>query len=204
VNNAAAVSSRYTTTRDGLELQIAVDHFAPFLLTSLLLPTLRAHGGARVVNVTSGSHRHGRIHWDDICLRRRYNLLRAYAQAKLANLMTTLELGDRCADAGGLQVYAFDPGLVNTGIGEKDTRGIAKLIWRIRRRGGVPPELPAAALADLFQRQATEQDGAVYRTVNGPGSPSPRAADPAARLRMWQLSTRVCGIATERTSPEAQ
>jgi NAD(P)-dependent dehydrogenase (short-subunit alcohol dehydrogenase family) len=200
VNNAAAVSSRYTTTRDGLELQIAVNHFAPFLLTRLLLPTLQAHGDARVVNVTSGSHRHGRIRWNDICLRRGYNLLRAYAQAKLANLMTTLELAERCAGGGGPQVYAFDPGLVNTGIGEKDTRGIPNLVWRLRRRGGAPPDVPAAALANLLAKPASELPAAVYRTVNGPGSPSRRAADSTARSRMWELSERICGVSTERTA----
>ncbi|MFW6356426.1 MAG: SDR family NAD(P)-dependent oxidoreductase, partial [Spirochaetota bacterium] len=123
VNSAATVSSRHMTTRDGFELQFVVNHLAPFLLSALLLPLMR--DGA-IVNVTSGSHRRGVIHWNDLQLRRRYSLLRAYEQSKLANLIVSYELDRRIDRSRGLRCYAFDPGLVDTSLGEKQTSGACR------------------------------------------------------------------------------
>ncbi|MEJ2266417.1 MAG: SDR family NAD(P)-dependent oxidoreductase [Anaerolineales bacterium] len=93
INNAATVSNWYTATEDGYELQFAVNHLAPFLLTLELLPLLKKAPSARIITVSSGSHRNTRIHWQDVMLRRGYNTLRAYKQSKLANVLFTFEPG---------------------------------------------------------------------------------------------------------------
>jgi phenylpyruvate tautomerase PptA (4-oxalocrotonate tautomerase family) len=85
INNAGAVTSWFTLTQDGYELQFSVNHLAPFLLTNLLLPFLEKSPSGRVLTVSSGSHRHTRIHWKDVMLRRHYNTLRAYKQSKFVN-----------------------------------------------------------------------------------------------------------------------
>lgn len=73
VNNAGASGGPRRDVR-GFETQFATNHLGHFQLTGALLPSLRAAGEARVVNVSSGAHRFGRIRWDDPNLHRRLQL----------------------------------------------------------------------------------------------------------------------------------
>lgn len=135
INNAATVSTRYTTTSEGHELQFAVNRLAPFRLTYELFPGLMDAPEARVITVTSRSHRHARIRWNDVNLRGRYHLLRA---------------------------FAADPGLVKTELGLKNTRGIANLIWSLRRRRGTTAERAAETLLHLSTDPREPLDGECY------------------------------------------
>jgi NAD(P)-dependent dehydrogenase (short-subunit alcohol dehydrogenase family) len=94
INNAGigfgAPGTRREISRDGYELRFAVNYLAPFLLTHLLLPTLRRSVPARIVNVASiGQYR---IDFDDVMLMRGYDGTRAYRQSKLALVMLTFDL----------------------------------------------------------------------------------------------------------------
>jgi NAD(P)-dependent dehydrogenase (short-subunit alcohol dehydrogenase family) len=81
------------TSADGYELRFAVNFLAGFLLTLELLPLLRASAPARVVNVASlGQHP---LDFDDLMLERGYDGSRAYAQSKLAQIMTGFEFAKR-------------------------------------------------------------------------------------------------------------
>lgn len=193
VNNAGTVTSKYTASQDGYEMQFAVNHLAPFLLTRELLPCLRAAAQereARVVTVSSQSHRAGRIHWDDVMLRKSYNPLTAYEQSKVANVLFSIEFNRRCS-ADGLRAYAADPGLVNTEIGMKGTQGIVRWFWSLRRRGGQSPEKGAATAVHLASQSLEGQHEQVYWVDCHPRAPSAYAqrADEAARL--WQLSEQL-------------
>ena len=66
VNNAGAVNSQRRITDDGVELTWAVNHLAPFLLTTLLLDRIRASAPARVVTTSSGAHQGAHIPFDDM------------------------------------------------------------------------------------------------------------------------------------------
>ncbi len=99
VNNAGTVSSWFVATEDGYELQFAVNHLAPFLLTHELMPMLRRAPEGRVIVVSSGSHRRGKMHWTDVMLRRHYGILKAYKQSKLANVLFVAELNRRLGQA---------------------------------------------------------------------------------------------------------
>lgn len=101
VNNAGLVIGQRELTADGYEHTFALDHLAPFLLTNLLMGRLKASVPSRVVTVSSTAHRLGRMHFDDIMLERGYGPLKAYAQAKLANVMFTYELSRRLGGDGG-------------------------------------------------------------------------------------------------------
>ena len=194
VNNAGAVSSWYTTTEDGYELQFALNHLAPFLLTHELMPLLRRAPAARVITVSSGSHYRTRLHWPDVMHRRHYNCLLAYKQSKLANVLFTLELNRRVGDESRVRAYAADPGLVNTAIGSKGTAGIARWVWEKRRAYGVSPEQGAATVIFLAADPVVEGAHAGYWKDGRPAQPSrfARRAEEAARL--WALSERLCGI----------
>ena len=109
VNNAGVFTLSRRETVDGLETQLAVNWLAAFMLTGLLLPRLSAAPGSRVVNVSSGSHFSGTMHWSDLGLRRGYHGLKAYDQSKLAAVLFTYELARRLCGRGGRAPMPWTP-----------------------------------------------------------------------------------------------
>jgi NAD(P)-dependent dehydrogenase (short-subunit alcohol dehydrogenase family) len=194
VNNASVFTYWLTLTAEGFETQWAVNHLAPFLVTHELLPLLSAASGARVVTVSSGSHFHAHLNWADIQLLRKYNCLRAYEQTKLANVLFTSEFNRRQGPNASVRGYAADPGLVKTDIGLKDMPAIARWIWKIRRSGGVPPEIAARGIVYLLGEASIQESGAIYWRDGKPGRIGKQACDPEAAGRLWSLSQQMCGL----------
>ena len=208
VNNAGVMATPHSRTPDGLELQMATNHFGPFLLTGLLMPQLVASNAARVVAVSSVMHRVARSAplEDPRQPARRYSRWQVYAQSKLANLLFTHEL-DRRARAAALPVKALaaHPGLAGTHLAANGTFG--------RSRGGRASILDAAVKAVSQSAAAGAWPTLMAATADLPGTtycgPSglqeltglPRvvttstlAQDETAQRRLWQLSEDVTGI----------
>src|SRR6202158_1523210 len=151
VNNAGAMFPHRLETDEGIEITLAVNHLAPFLLTNLLLNRLKAAGEARVINVNSDAHEQGIIDFDDIHMRRHYPSggvgMRAYGNAKLANLLTTYELARRLGDSG-ITVNALHPGYVATNIVPLDRASgpvrLLKPFWHIAKHVILTAEQGAA------------------------------------------------------------
>jgi NAD(P)-dependent dehydrogenase (short-subunit alcohol dehydrogenase family) len=209
VNNAGVMGTPYRRTPDGLELQLATNHFGPFLLTGLLLPQLAASPAARVVTVSSQLHRMARkAPLDDPREQHgRYQRWLVYGQSKLANLLFAYEL-DRRARRAGLPVKALaaHPGFAATHLAANGQYGRSaggrasildaaiKAVSPHRADQGAWPTLMAAT-ADL--------PGATYCGPSGlsewSGPPhvtssSRLSYDETAQRRLWQLSERVTGI----------
>jgi NAD(P)-dependent dehydrogenase (short-subunit alcohol dehydrogenase family) len=195
INNAGVFTYWLAFTPEGFEIQWAVNHLAPFLLTHELLPVLRRAPQGRVVTVSSGSHYHTRLRWDDIQLRRRYNCLLAYKQTKLCNVLFTAELRRRLGTETNVRAFAADPGLVKTDMGFKQTPALARWIWDRRRRGGISPEESAEGVVFLASEPSIQDASEVYWKHGKPKPPNPYALDEAAAGRLWELSSRMCGIA---------
>lgn len=181
VNNAGIVMRERVLTADGLERTMAVNHFAPLLLTRLLLPAMRARGATRVVFVNSDAHRSvRRLRPEVLRADARFTPWSAYANAKAASLAAAFELA-RAVPAAETGIVVMHPGAVRTGIGL--VGGAVGLLWRtlmpfmltVERGGGyvaraaVAPELdgltgiyvdrdrivtPAAAVLDDANRRA--------------------------------------------------
>jgi len=194
VNNAAAVANWYTATEDGYELQFAVNHLAPFLLTFELLPLLKASLSSRLVTVSSGSHRHTRMRWADVMFREGYNIWFAYKQSKVANVLFSYEFNRRIEKNANIRAYAADPGLVNTEIGMKGTSGIVRWVWDKRRTGGATPEQGAKTIIFLAADPTVENSKEVYWKDCQPRPPSKYSQDSQEAARLWELSERLCGI----------
>lgn len=113
IHNAGVWLNQRSVTDDGIETTWAVNHLAPFVLTTHLLEGLLARPEARVITVSSSGHHAGRLHFDDLGLERHYDGLTAYCQSKLANVLFTQELARRTAGSS-LVATALDPGMVET------------------------------------------------------------------------------------------
>jgi NAD(P)-dependent dehydrogenase (short-subunit alcohol dehydrogenase family) len=115
INNAGVMMTPYQVTEDGLELQFGTNHIGHFALTGLILRSLLAVPGSRVVTVGSNVHRAGRIRFDDLNSAHHYRRSAAYAQSKLANLLFGYELQRRLAAAGAPTIsLAAHPGTART------------------------------------------------------------------------------------------
>ncbi len=207
VNNAGIMATPYRRTADGLEAQMATNHFGPFLLTGLLLPQLVASGDARVVTVSSQMHRTARHAptWDPRS-KRRYHRWPTYGETKLANLLFTFEL-DKRARAKGLPLHALaaPPGLSSTRLVHNSgvTRAVfgassildaaLKAVSQPAHAGAWPSLM--AATADL--------PGGTYVGPSGLGevAGTPRvvtarslAHDADAQRRLWEVSEQTVGL----------
>jgi NAD(P)-dependent dehydrogenase (short-subunit alcohol dehydrogenase family) len=194
VNSAGTYSDRYVETPDGVELTLAVNHYAHFLLTHELLPLLQAAERGRVITVSSQSHMHTwlnpkRLNKPQLV----YNGLWAYKLSKLANLLFTLEFNRRMVGAS-LRAFAVDPGLVNTDIGLKGTHGLSALVWRMRQRSGVQPEVPARTILYLASEPSLQDATTFYWYDLKPKFPSQQAQNPQTAHDFWETSCRMCGI----------
>ncbi|KAG0182840.1 hypothetical protein DFQ29_001780 [Apophysomyces sp. BC1021] len=113
INNASLMAPDRQTTKDGFELQFGTNYLGPFLLTELLLPTLKASSPGRIINVTSFAVHSAIINFDDIQSEKNYNMLDAYGQTKLANVLHANYL-NRMLAGTGVTAYSCNPGSVVT------------------------------------------------------------------------------------------
>ena len=194
INNAGTFTYRMALTTEGFEMQWAVNHLAPFLLTHELLPLLQAAPAGRVVTVSSGSHYHTRLKWNDLQLRRGYSGLRAYKQTKLATVLFTAEFNRRLGGESPLRAFAADPGLVFTDMGFKGNPALARWVWGLRRRSGVSPQESARGVVFLATEPTIQNSPEIYWKDSYPKAPNPYALDEGAAKRLWDLSEQMCGI----------
>jgi NAD(P)-dependent dehydrogenase (short-subunit alcohol dehydrogenase family) len=192
INNAGGFFAKRQKTADGIEMTLALNFLAPFLLTNLLLSTLKASAPARIVNVSSDIHRSARIDFKDLELERRYSGQRAYGQAKLALVLFTYELARRLAGTR-VTVNALHPGFVATGIGQQDG-GIVKLFAPLIKLIANSPE--EGAQTSVFLASSPEVAGVTGQYFKkAQAVPSGRASyqEDTAR-RLWEIAARMTGV----------
>jgi NAD(P)-dependent dehydrogenase (short-subunit alcohol dehydrogenase family) len=192
VNNVGGFWAHRHVTADGLELTFALNHLAPFLLTSLLVERMREQEHARIVTVTSSAEALGTIDFDDLQGSRKYSGQRAYNQSKLADVLFTFELARRLRGTG-VTVNAVHPGVTRTAFGAEDqmrffeaTGGLARPFMRSPERG---------ADTVVWAASSPELDGVTggYFHDRRPKRPSKRSLDEATAKRLWQVSEELTG-----------
>jgi NAD(P)-dependent dehydrogenase (short-subunit alcohol dehydrogenase family) len=198
VNNAGATFRDRRLTRDGVEMTFAVNHLAPFTLTNLLLPALRAGAPSRIVNVASVAHQRGRLDLEDLPLSHGYRPFGAYARSKLCTLLFTYELARRL-DGTGVTVNAVDPGLVRTPFGSRNGR-LRTLAWYLihlrYRRASVGPVAGADTIVHLATAPELATTTGRYFARRQPVTSSPDSRDEALAERLWRTSEEMAGLST--------
>ena len=188
VNNAALARRKRSVTEDGVELTLAVNHLAPFLLTNLLLDRLKASAPARVVTVSSAAHKDTEINFADLQGGQRYATFGfgAYSQSKLANVLFTYELVRRL-EGTGVTANCLHPGVVATGI-FRDTPLWLRTGLALAR----PLILGSAQGADTVLYLATAPEVAEvsgrYFEKRKPIQSSPLSYDTEVARRLWEVS----------------
>ncbi|MBD3626994.1 SDR family oxidoreductase [Cyclobacterium sp.] len=195
INNAGSWFSEFRLTEDGIERQWAINHLSPFLLTHLLLPLLLQAEDPRIINLSSDSHFHGKIHFDDVNLKKKYHGLRAYAQSKLANVLFTHEFEVRKTEKK-LTINAVQPGLVKTDIGLKHTFSLHGFFWKIRRLCGKSPKKGAETSIYLASSDQVKGISGKYWDNCNIKSTSSSADSSVNAAKLWDLSMDMCGIKT--------
>jgi NAD(P)-dependent dehydrogenase (short-subunit alcohol dehydrogenase family) len=196
-NNGGVMVPPLGWTKDGFETQFGTNHLGHFALTGRLIPQLLAANGARVVNVSSTAHRAGKIEFDNLDGKKRYNKVAFYGQSKLANLLFTRELQRRFVAAGANAVTAAaHPGWTATNLQEN-----APLF---RMLNPFFSQAPAdGALPTLYAATAENVTGGEYygpsRMFEMWGSPkvavkSARAQDDELARRLWSASEELTAV----------
>ena len=202
VNNAGGYWNTRHVTADGLERTFAINHLAPFLLTSLLLDRLKDSAPARVVTVSSNVQAIGRIDFEDLQGERSYSGARAYNQSKLANVLFTYELA-RKLPATLVTANALHPGVVRTSFGAEEPGGVQRLFAPFMRPFMKAPGRGAATSIHLASAPDLEQVTGRYFASSKPRRSSSRSYDQAAAARLWQVSADLAGLTVGRDQPTA-
>jgi NAD(P)-dependent dehydrogenase (short-subunit alcohol dehydrogenase family) len=139
INNAGAVFSKRETTFDGFESTFAVDYLGMFLLTHELLPLLRSSAPSRIINLSSGLYKSGRLDLNDLQDEKTYNGMQVYANAKLMVLMFTYALARRL-EGSGVTVNAVMPGFVATNLGRNTCSLRQSIMFKLVRPMQLSPK----------------------------------------------------------------
>ena len=194
INNAGGVFPDFKLSEDGLEMTIATNHFAYFLLTNLVLDLLKKADSARIVNVASGSHYQGKIDFESFTKKKGYFIMKAYAQSKLANVLFTKELADRLKGTR-ITVNCLHPGFVHTEIGTKGVTGLAKFIWSFfSRLGGLSAADGAKTSVYLASSSAVNGVTGKYFDKCKPKEESKLAKDTNLQKELWKVSEQLCPV----------
>jgi retinol dehydrogenase-14 len=191
LNNVGGFWAHRHVTADGLEHTFALNHLAPFLLTSLLAERLIASSPSRVVTVSSHAQGMGKIDFDDLMGERSYSGQRAYNQSKLANVMFTYELARRF-EGTGVTATALHPGMTNTAFSAEDPA--LGMLVAVMRPFMASPERGADTAVYLASSPDAEGATGQYFAKRKPKKSNPASYDTATTARLWRVSADLVGI----------
>ncbi len=187
INNAGVFMPEREVVPGGIEMTVAVNYLAPYLLTHELLPLLERSAPARVVNVASIAHRSARsVNWENLPGFEDYDAYNAYAVSKLGVVAFTTRLA-RTLEGTGVTANCLHPGVIDTKLLRAYTGG---------RDGGAPPEKGAEVEAHLATSpDAGEVNGGYFEETRWT-RPSSLSLDPGVQERFWEMGRDLAG--TER------
>lgn len=196
VNNAGIMVPPLMRTKEGFEIQFGVNHLGHFLLTNLLLPVITKTENSRVVVLSSGAHRSGKIHFNDLSWEKDYSKFAAYSQSKLANLMFALDLNEKLEASNHSTIaVAAHPGVARTSLGRHLNKilyflllPLFYLITHSAKKGALPTVMaaldPNVKGGDYFGPQGRRE----MKGPPGRAEIAPQTLDTEVRRRLWEVS----------------
>ncbi len=187
LNTAAVFLNHKVETSDRLEMMFATNHLGPFLLTNLLIDSLKAAAPARVITVTAPSTT--KLDFDDLQSATHFGALNTFGATKTANLLFTYELARRLKGSG-VTANALHPGLVRSNLMHEAPfiiRWLAKLTSRSPK---------GAAEALMYLSSSPEVEDVTGRFFKGMklSESSSYSRDPENQKRLWEISAALTGI----------
>lgn len=196
IHSAAVINTKRLITAENLEATFATDYLSRFLLTNLLLDTLKASAPARIVNIAASGMNFGTIKFAELYPEPKISGFRALAQAQLANDVFTIELGQRL-EATGVTVVAMHPGAVDTNVRQNFPRLVNLLLGFVMKPFALTPQQGAEApLLLATAPQFLQVNGGLFKRLRQI-PPSLKVSDPALRRKLWDFSSRVSGFKVE-------
>jgi retinol dehydrogenase 14 len=191
VNNAGLILGKRIVTPDGLESTFVVNYLSHFLLTYLLLDTLKASAPSRIVNVSSSAHYTGHLNFDDLQEEKSYGAIKSYSQSKLAQVLFTHALADHLKGTGVI-VNSVHPGAVRTRWG--DEGGLLGIGIRIARPFLLSPR--KGAETPLYAAASPEVEGITgkYFSKKKDTRSSKESYDENEAKRLWDVSMKLSGV----------
>ena len=193
LNNAGTIDTKREMTVDGIEMTFALNHLAYFLLTNLLLDTIKASAPARIICVSSGLHTSGKVDFDNLQGERSYGGMPAYSASKLENILFTIELAQRL-EGTGVTVNALHPGWVNTGFGKNNNGLVSKIQSLITPLMARSPEKGAETSIYLASSLDVEKISGKYFADSKPKPPAPQASDKETAKKLWNISASLVNL----------
>lgn len=195
LNNAGGFFMRRQIRGNGIEMTFALNHLAGFLLTNLLLDTIKASTPARIINVSSNAHTSGKIEFDNLQGEREYGP-RAYDNSKLANILFTMELAGRL-EGTGVTVNALHPGFVATGFAKNNGRFISALVSIFAPLVARSPAKGAETSIYLASSPSVEGITGKYFFDSHVIPAAPQATDRVVARKLWDVSAKMVHLVEE-------
>jgi NAD(P)-dependent dehydrogenase (short-subunit alcohol dehydrogenase family) len=193
VNNAGAFYSDRRVSKDGFEMTFALNHIGYFLLTNLLLDTLKRGKNARIVSVSSGAHLGAKINFDDLQLEQKFSGWAAYCTSKLMNVLFTKELARRLAGTG-VTANCLHPGFVNTGFAGGSSDLMGRMLNFVKNFAAITPEKGAETMIYLSSSQEVANVTGEYFEKKKIAKVNPIALDSSIAKRLWDVSEKLTAV----------
>jgi NAD(P)-dependent dehydrogenase (short-subunit alcohol dehydrogenase family) len=199
VHAAGLITNQYNTTEDGLELQFAVNHMAPFLLTQGLMNALVRSEDARVILITSLAHLFAHLNFRDLQMSQHYSGLAQYGRTKLCNVLYATEFNRRYQDTN-IRAFAVDPGIVKTDIGIQRMSGLLRAACRFVITRGTDVSKAAEQIYHLACSPKVLETCATYWQGCEPKRIHPSSNQKRTASALWEASE--CLIPKANRYPE--
>jgi retinol dehydrogenase 14 len=198
INNAGGVFSSFTLSDDGIEKTFALNHLSYFLLSHLLLDIIPE--GSRIINVSSDSHFWGKINFESLQRNKRYNIMKAYGQSKLANVLFTHEMAKRL-EGKNITVNALHPGRVRTNIGNKSKAWYHSFGWSLLTAiSSITPKESVKTFVYLAESDEVKNITGKYFAFSKAKKSSALSYDEELAKKLWDVSAELTGISTNNES----
>ena len=193
INNAGVVNTEYHETSEGIENTFAVNHIGYFLLTNLLLNSMKGSNESRIINVSSAAHSFVQdINWDNINFKEDFGRgMHVYGHSKLANLLFTRHLAIKLS-TDNVTVNAIHPGGVNTALGSQNKVLFGKILKAMLKPFFRSPSKGAATIVYLATKNDDGITGEYFVNCKQAKSSSYSKSLKEAQ-KLWILSEQLVG-----------